>query len=306
MITNLFSNRLPAGLLAALLALAGCDDDPSPVQPQTDPDPLNIVETAEAAGSFSTLLTALDVAGLDSVLEGPGPFTVFAPTDAAFAEIPQDVLSDLLADTDLLTSVLTYHVVSGLVPAATVVGLSSATTVNGKSVEIEVVNGSVFLDGVEVVTTDIEASNGVIHVIDGVLTPEPIANIVQTAEAAGDFGTLLAAVEAAGLTDVLSGPGPFTVFAPTDAAFAQISEETLNGLLADPEALGAILTYHVVGGEVLAADVVQLDEAVTVNGASLQITVEGGGVRVNEASVVATDILARNGVVHVIDQVLIP
>ena len=286
--------------------LAACDDDTAVFQPDPEPDPLNIVETATAAGSFGTLLAALEASGLDAVLSGPGPFTVFAPTDEAFSQIPADVIADLLADTDLLTSVLTYHVVSGAVPASVVVGLSSATTVNGASVGIAVVGGTVFLDGIEVVTTDIEASNGIIHVIDGVLTPEPISNIIQTARDAGGFETLLAAVEAAGLTDVLAGPGPFTVFAPTDEAFAEIPAETLNGLLADPEALGAILTYHVVAGEVLAQDVVVLNSAVTLNGAEVQISVDGTAVMVNDANVLATDILARNGVIHVIDKVLIP
>lgn len=299
-ITSLTSHSTLAIVLALGLSVSACSDDP------VQPDPQNILETAASAGSFSTLLTALDVAGLDQVLAGDGPFTVFAPTDAAFGDIPSDVLSDLLEDNDLLTSVLTYHVVSGRVPASDVVSLSSAATVNGASVKIEVDGGTVFVDGAEVVTTDIEASNGIIHVIDAVLTPEPIANIPQTAREAGGFSTLLAAVEAAGLTETLSGDGPFTVFAPTDAAFAAIPQEDLDALLQDPEALAAVLTYHVVSGDVRAAQVVQLDEAQTVNGASVDIEVAGQAVTVDGVNVVQTDILARNGVIHVIDQVLFP
>jgi uncharacterized surface protein with fasciclin (FAS1) repeats len=133
-------------------------------------------------------------------------------------------------------------------------------------------------------------------------------NIIQTADAAGNFTTLIAAVEAAGLTGVLSGQGkgPLTVFAPTDAAFAKLGNETIQALLADKEKLAAILTYHVVGGEVLAADVVQLNKATTVNGADVTITVNGPSVKVNDSNVIATDIKARNGVIHVIDTVLIP
>jgi uncharacterized surface protein with fasciclin (FAS1) repeats len=131
-------------------------------------------------------------------------------------------------------------------------------------------------------------------------------NIVEIATEAGSFNTLVAAVQAAGLVDVLSGTGPFTVFAPTDEAFAQLPEETLNALLADPEALAAILTYHVLPGRVMAADVVSLTSATTVNGADISIAVSEAGVRVNQAKVVTTDIEASNGVIHVIDSVILP
>ncbi len=131
-------------------------------------------------------------------------------------------------------------------------------------------------------------------------------NIIETAEGAGQFSTLLAAVEAAGLTETLSGAGPFTVFAPTDEAFAKIPAADLQALLQDSETLTAILTYHVVSGKVLAADVVTLDSATTVQGSDVEITVTDGGVTVDGANVVATDIEASNGVIHVIDTVITP
>lgn len=131
----------------------------------------DIVDTAIEAGSFSTLVTAVQAAGLVETLKSEGPFTVFAPTDEAFAAIPAADLEALLADKDKLTAVLTYHVVPGKVMAADVVNLDSATTVQGSDVDIEVVNGGVRIDGANVVTTDIEASNGVIHVIDAVIMP---------------------------------------------------------------------------------------------------------------------------------------
>jgi uncharacterized surface protein with fasciclin (FAS1) repeats len=133
--------------------------------------PKDIVDTAVAAGSFTTLATALDAADLIATLKGPGPFTVFAPTDAAFEKLPAGTLEGLLADKAKLSSVLTYHVVSGKVMAADVVKLNSADTVNGKSVTIKVVDGKVMINGATVVTADIKASNGVIHVIDSVLIP---------------------------------------------------------------------------------------------------------------------------------------
>lgn len=132
----------------------------------------DIVAVAVEAGSFTTLATALEAAGLVETLQGEGPFTVFAPTDDAFAALPEGTLDGLLADTDALSDVLLYHVVSGKVLAADVVGLESATTVQGSDITITVDGDTVLLNGtVQVVTTDIEASNGVIHVIDAVLLP---------------------------------------------------------------------------------------------------------------------------------------
>tara|TARA_B110000211_G_scaffold107707_1_gene124941 strand:- start:43 stop:531 length:489 start_codon:yes stop_codon:yes gene_type:complete len=132
----------------------------------------DIVDTAVAAGDFNTLVTAVKAAGLVETLKGEGPFTVFAPTDAAFAKVPTDTLNALLADKAALANVLTYHVVAGKVMAADVVKLTSAVTVQGQAVSIEVKDGKVYVDGAQVVTTDIKASNGVIHVIDAVILPK--------------------------------------------------------------------------------------------------------------------------------------
>lgn len=140
------------------------------------------------------------------------------------------------------------------------------------------------------------------------VAPSFAADIVDTAVAAGQFKTLAAALTAAGLVDTLKGPGPFTVFAPTDAAFAKLPAGTLDTLL-KPESkakLTAILTYHVVAGKVMAADVVKLKEAKTVNGAMVAVKVDGGTVMINNAKVVTADIAASNGVIHVIDAVLLP
>jgi uncharacterized surface protein with fasciclin (FAS1) repeats len=157
---------LAIALLAALVVFA--PGRPAAAQDAT-PD---IVDTAVAAGQFTTLATALEAAGLVDTLKGPGPFTVFAPTDAAFAAVPPETLAALLADPEQLRAVLTYHVVPGQVVAADVVGLESALTVQGESVGIAVADGSVVLNGAStVVATDVMASNGVIHVIDTVLLP---------------------------------------------------------------------------------------------------------------------------------------
>lgn len=135
---------------------------------------------------------------------------------------------------------------------------------------------------------------------------QPAKDIVTTAVDAGQFKTLVAAVQAAGLVDTLKGKGPFTVFAPTDAAFAKVPKETLEALLKDKKALTEVLTYHVVPGKVMAADVVKLTTAKTAEGQPIDISMKDGKVMINGAHVVATDIMCSNGVIHVIDAVLLP
>ncbi|MCO6436863.1 MAG: fasciclin domain-containing protein [Phycisphaerae bacterium] len=262
----------------------------------------DIVSTAVAAGDFDTLVAAVKAADLVETLQGSGPFTVFAPTDEAFAKLPKGALDELLANPDRLKAVLLQHVVPGRVLAADVVKLNSATTALGQSLAIDTSRG-VRVGSANVVKTDIETSNGVIHVIDSVLLPQ--ADIVEVARNAGSFKTLLTALEAAGLTGALRGDGPFTVFAPTDDAFSRLPAGTLDSLLADPSKLKAVLTYHVVPGRVLAADVATLKTAKTLQGKSLPIDTSSG-VKVDNAQVIKTDIRATNGVIHVIDAVMVP
>lgn len=513
-------------VLLVLMALMALTAVPGMAQDQ------NIVEIAAGNPDFSTLVAAVQAADLVETLSGEGPFTVFAPTNDAFAALPAGTVEGLLQDIPALTNILTYHVVAGKVMAADVVGLTSATTVQGADISISVKDGKVFLnDSIQVVTTDIEASNGVIHIIDGVLLPpaddmtatmqaenmvnirvahfspdtpavdvyvngelsdiqalefpnitpwitlpagsynlavspagtsledaaigpadfelpagawitvaatgslangtlapqvliedyapiaqdqarvtvfhgiedapavdvlaggapiisqlafpgtqgnndglfildvpagsydlqvvpsgatepvvldlpgtaleagrnyfvaavgslaepqvalaatvpaelmgEPMAEapqtIVEIAAGNPDFSTLVAAVQAAGLVDTLNGEGPFTVFAPTNEAFAALPAGTVESLLNDIPALTSILTYHVVAGKVLAADVVGLDSATTVQGADFSISVKDGKVYLNDTvQVIVTDIQASNGVIHVIDAVLLP
>jgi transforming growth factor-beta-induced protein len=270
--------------------------------------PSDIVDTAIADGRFKTLVAAVQAAGLVDTLKGKGPFTVFAPTDDAFAMLPAGTLDTLLKpeNKDQLAGILTYHVVAGSVMAADVVKLTLADTVNGAPVKIMVDGDKVFINDAQVIITDIQTSNGVIHVIDSVLLPP--SDIVDTAVADGRFTTLVAAIQAAGLVDTLKGEGPFTVFAPTDDAFAKLPAGTVENLL-KPEnidQLAGILTYHVVSGRVMAADVVKLTSADTVNGKPVTIKVDGGKVYINDAQVIITDILTSNGVIHVIDQVILP
>ena len=270
----------------------------------------DIVDTAVGAGQFKTLAAALGAADLVDALKGEGPFTVFAPTDEAFAKLPAGTVEDLLKPENKakLQAILKYHVVSGEVMADKVTGLKFAQTLNGQRINIDTTSGKVKLDGKSTVTaTDIKTSNGVIHIIDTVIMPET-KNVVEVAKGAEQFTTLLAAVEAAGLTSTLMGDGPFTILAPTDAAFAALPAGTVEGLLR-PEnraSLQAILQYHVISGRVYSDQVVKLNSARTLGGQTVSISADGSTVRINESTVTAVDIEASNGVIHIIDAVLLP
>ncbi len=273
----------------------------------------SILETAAAAGSFKTLAAAVNAAGLVETLNGAGPFTVFAPTDDAFSKLPKGTLETLLKPENKrkLSDILTYHVVAGRVPSAEALKLDFAPTLLGQAARLEVTTSSegkqtLTIDGARIVTTDIACSNGVIHVIDAVILPR--ANIVDTAKAAGTFNTLLAAAQAAGLVEALSGKAPLTVFAPTDAAFAKLPAGTVENLLKpeNKEKLASILKLHVVSGRMLAKDVLDAKELSTLNGKSLKIAMSGDAATIGGATIAATDVLAGNGVIHVIDSVILP
>jgi transforming growth factor-beta-induced protein len=281
----------------------------------------DIVATAIGAGQFNTLVAAVKAAGLVGALQGKGPFTVFAPTDAAFAKLPAGTVEGLLKDPKALANILLYHVVSGEVKAAAVKDGLTTKTLQGSPVTFKVVDGKPMINGANIVATDVMASNGVIHVIDSViLPPAPAAapaaaapaatpaakDIVATAIGAGQFNTLVAAVKAAGLVGALQGKGPFTVFAPTDAAFAKLPAGTVEGLLKDPKALANILLYHVVSGEVKAAAVKDGLTTKTLQGSPVTFKVVDGKPMINDANIVATDVMASNGVIHVIDSVILP
>lgn len=268
----------------------------------------SIVQTAVDAGAFQTLVAAAKQAGLVETLSGPGPLTVFAPTDEAFAQLPDGTVESLLLPENKakLAQILTYHVVPGRVMAADVVELTGAVTVAGQRLKISADQG-VMINDSTVTQADIVCSNGVIHVIDSVLLPVS-ETIPEVAAAAGQFGTLLAAANAAGLVPVLSGDGPLTVFAPTDDAFTALPKGTVANLL-KPEnrsQLAEILKYHVVAGRVYSTDALGLDSAPTVAGPAIKITPTDAGANINGARLVATDIDASNGVIHVIDRVLLP
>jgi transforming growth factor-beta-induced protein len=335
-------------VFAVIAAACGTsEEEPTTAAPVVEPETTSVVDLAVEAGQFSTLIAAVEAAGLGETLSGAGPFTVFAPTDAAFAEAFEALgitAEDLLADTDTLTAILTYHVAPQAADSQLVATLDGqqVPTINGQSVTISVDGGQIMVNEADVVSADLRADNGIVHVINGVLLPPDIAMEFDMAaseevqastttvpaeptiaelvsELAGadeaEFTILLAALQQAELVEALNNADDeLTVFAPTDEAFASALDAlglTAEELLAS-EDLAAILLYHVAPGAFDAATVIDnapIDalETLNPNGATLSIDVVDGAVVINGDSTVTTaDVLASNGVIHVIDTVLLP
>lgn len=268
----------------------------------------SILELASGSSELELLVAAVKAAGLVDALSGDGPFTVFAPRDAAFESLG-DELRGLLGEERRgdLTRVLTFHVVPGRVTAADLATRRSLDSLSGQRIDVSFDGGTIRVNGAGIVTADIEASNGIVHVIDSVMMPET-RTIPALATDIEGFSSLVAAVKAAGLAEALSGEGPFTVLAPTDEAFAALGSDTLTALLQprNRDALKEVLLYHVVSGRAFASDVAGGAEPETLGGETVRFALSGGALTVNGARVAATDVEASNGVVHVIDRVLIP
>ena len=306
---------------------------------------MTVGETAMADSNFSTLVELSVAAGITPTLTGPGPITVFAPTNDAFAKLPKATVDALVADKAALIKVLTYHVLASKVTSADIAGMGgsgSPDTVNGATISVTTKDGSVFVNDAKVIQADIESSNGVIHVIDTVLmppdmmageamtstemmtgtemmtdtmamtetmAPADMMSVGETAMANADFSTLVELSIAAGITPVLTGPDAITVFAPTNEAFAKLPKATVDALVADKEALKKVLTYHVLAGKVTSADITGMGgkgSPETMNGAKVNVTTIDGSVYVNDAKVTTADVESTNGVIHIIDTVLIP
>ena len=274
------------------------------------PQPTTVVDVIVNSDVHTTLEAAVVAAGLVETLSGTGPFTVFAPTDNAFAALPAGTIETLLADpTGALTQILLYHVVGTEALSTDLTDGQTVTTLQGQTVTVTINTEGVFINNAQVTVADIMTDNGVIHVIDAVLVPQqPVSTtVVDIIVNSAEHNTLEAAVVAAGLVETLSGDGPFTVFAPTDAAFALLPTGTVETLLADPTgALTQILLYHVVGAEALSTDLTDGQTVTTLQGQPVTVTINASGVFINTAQVVMADVTADNGVVHVIDAVLLP
>ncbi|GLS25975.1 fasciclin domain-containing protein [Marinibactrum halimedae] len=309
-------------VMLSLIGIVGCGSDSDNNNNDGD-DIVNtpvvtIVDVATQAGTFETLIAALQATGLDATLGSEGEtFTVFAPTDEAFAKLGDETIQALLNDTDTLSNILLYHVIAGSEVNASAAIASAGMTVemaNEDSVGLSLSGENLFINLSQVTSTDVEADNGIIHVIDTVLLPPgemtgSTDNIVETAIANGNFTTLVTALQATGLDSVLSDESTeFTVFAPTDAAFDLLGAETITALLSDTDALSAILLEHVISGAAvnsISAFAAAGQSVMTAADVSVDLRVENNTLMVGNAMVEIFDVYASNGVIHVIDEVIV-
>ena len=309
---HLISTRSLLLLFAFPFFITSCekDDDPAPTP--------TITETVVANPNFSLLKTAVVRAGLGDYLNNTPNLTVFAPTNDAFlaAGLTETAINSTPVAT--LQAILQYHVLTSRIPSSSVPSGPNAevTTAGGNKAFVTKNAAGVFINGTSVVTADINASNGVIHAINAVLIP-PVGNIVATAQANPNFSYLVAAVlraDASGtsISGALSAAGPLTVFAPTNQAFIDAGFPTIASInAADPNTLKNILLYHVIGARVFSSDLVNNSTASTAGGGTVLITLTGGAkVKGNgnatASNITGVNLVTTNGVIHVIDKVLLP
>jgi uncharacterized surface protein with fasciclin (FAS1) repeats len=306
------SLALSAALIMSGISFTSCESETTVATPA----PKDITAVALADPQFSTLVAALTKADLVTTLKGAGPFTVFAPNNSAFSKAGITSLDGL--DKNALTPILTSHVVSGNIKAADVKSGSAGTVNANNNIFLSKNSSGVFINGkIKVIATDVPASNGTIHVIDNVIVP-PSENLVTIASKNKDFSELVSLVLAAdpgvakALTD--ASVNGYTVFAPTNAAFTELYKTTSKAnLLANKSLLTNVLLYHVVPGRVFSSDLPNVgatEVGTALSSGKLSFDLSSGakvkGKNSGASNISATDILGTNGVIHVIDKVLLP
>lgn len=265
----------------------------------------NIVDLATELGA-TELVSFIKAAGLDEALSGTGPFTVFAPTNDAFTALPSDVVEKLKSDKQLLSDTLKYHVHNGRVYSSELKNDLTASTLDDlNEIRINLYGKVATVNGAKIDKVNQNATNGVIHVIEKVLYPVPTLNLVQLIGTTKDFSTLLYCIIRANIEGQLAG-GPFTVFVPTDEAFKKLPVGALSDLLSNQTALIDVLTYHVINGTVYSAGITDGAKIEALNKKELTFKVTNDGVTVQSSKVTTADVGVTNGVVHVIDTVLLP
>ncbi len=297
-------------MVASLLMATSCKDDDDPEPPKSN----TIVDVAKSNPELSTLVNAIVAANLVDALSGTGPFTVFAPTNAAFAKLDPTTLNTIISSPTLLTALLQYHVVSGKVLSTDLTSGMVNTLLSGQQIDVDV-SGGVTLNGSSKVTTaDVDADNGVIHIVDEVLIPEDFVaeTIVQIAASDPNFSTLVAILSLPELSDLLAAANDptsdLTVFAPTNEAFANLlaalGKTSLDEL---PISLvKEIVQYHILGGAVMSSELTNGSDVETLlPGETVAVNITDG-VKINDSNVIAADVKAINGVIHGIDAVLLP
>lgn len=311
---HLFRTRFAAAILLTLSAFTwvSCDKDDDTPQQET------ITEVVVNNASFTILEAAVIRAGLADTLANTPNLTVFAPTDEAFTKAGLTLAAINSTPVDALKNILKYHVLTSKVVSTAVPAGPNAevTAFNGGKLFVTRNSAGVFVNGVKVTTADVSAANGVIHIVDRVILPAA-GNIVQVAQANSNFTYLVAAVlraDASGtsISGALTGAGPLTVFAPTNQAFIDAGFPTIASInAADPNTLKNILLYHVISARVFSSDLSEGAQPATAQGAKVTITLSGGAkvkgtTNTTASTITATDLMATNGVIHVIDKVLLP
>lgn len=306
-----------------------------------DTSDMTVAEVVASLDAFSTLASVVNTLGITDALSAPGPITVFAPVNEAFDVIPDEQLQGLLADPELLAGILQYHIIIDAADSAELARLNAAQSTSGQPLTITVgLNGEVFVNEAQIVFADIPVSNGVIHVINQVLVPPtiglslPVADpttialmadaedetlealkaedtsdmtVLEVVGSISGLSTAATAIDAAGLTDVLEQPGPFTLFVPTNPAFDQLPDNQLADLLNDSVALADVLQYHLVLDTVTSGDLATLPSLLNAAGDTITVVVEDDGqIFINNAPVYQIDIEASNGIVHVVGEVITP
>lgn len=269
-----------------------------------------VMDIIENSDDHTVLTVALAETGLNEVLRGEGPFTVFAPTDSAIISLPDDLLNGILGDSSLLTQLLLYHVVNGEARSTDLSDGQSIRTVLGQDIVVTINNDGVFINNAKVSIADITADNGVVHVLDAVLIPDfDVTTVYDIISNSPDHTILTQVLQLTTLDSILNNPfeGPFTVFAPTDAAFEALGQDVINSLVSNPfKELFQALLYHVAIGNTVSTDLSDSLVITTVLGQDVLVTINNDGIFINNAKVTLADLIATNGVVHVIDAVLIP
>ena len=270
-----------------------------------------IMDLVAADARFKTLAAAVNAAGLGEVLSGAGPFTVFAPTDAAFESLPEGTVEALLTEEGKtsLISILKNHVVSGRADLSSALGAGSISNLENNTLKVTFSEGSVRVNDAVLRQADVSTSNGIVHIIDSVLVPtkEGPTSILETANKAGSFKTLLAAVETAGLEDYLESGESVTIFAPTDAAFNKLPAGTVEQLL-KPEnrkKLETVLINHALQGSVGAGTALSQGTAETLGNQTLTFKIQEGRFQVNGITIDTVDLVCSNGIIHVVDEVIL-
>jgi transforming growth factor-beta-induced protein len=290
------------GLAWPLLGLAACNEAGAGPEGGVR----TLVDVAVEAGTYDLFLGAMGTMGLLPALNAGGPFTLLAVPDEAFALLPPSALDRILNNPGILGPIVSYHIVPGVRTAAQAGATTSLPTLYGLPLPTRVIDGVTQVGDARIVLPDQEAWNGILHGVDRLLLPEVVLDVVETLQYDRDFHVLVDLLAVAGLRDEVRFDGDFTVFAPTDAAFGALSETARAEVLQDPQLARRILEYHVVPGRFVVADLVPRDSLTTLEGSALTLAPAGSRVTVDGIPLLRFDLRTTNGVVHVVDELLLP